>query len=122
MIADDIANAVNHPQLDPHKQMRLVTTAGRISAWMSAGADQETIIAVIRAVMKTRPATDGPVRTWAYFDEPIRRAIADKAAMENFDAEQRSGPAAQRAKRSRAADAVLAELDGLGPLQSSAAK
>ena len=111
-IADQVANAVNHPHLDPHKSFRLVTTSVRIAAWQAAGADMETIIATIKAVMQLRK-DGGPVTTWAYFDEPMRRAIADKKELESFDVEQRSGPAAQRAKRNRAAAAVLSELDGV---------
>ncbi len=111
-LADQVANAVNHPHLDPHKSFRLVTTAGRIAAWQAAGADMDTIIATVTAVMRTRK-DGGPITTWAYFDEPIRRAIADLKAMESFDVEQRTGPAAQRAKRNRAADAVLSELDDM---------
>jgi hypothetical protein len=111
-IADQVANAVNSPFLDPHKSFRLVTTSVRIAAWQAAGADMDTIIATVSAVMKLRKE-GGQVTTWAYFDEPIRRAIADLKAMESFDAEQRTGPAAQRAKRNRAAEAVLSELDGM---------
>ena len=121
MIMQAIANAVNHPALDPDKHHRLITTAGRIGAWKRAGADDEMIVATIKAVLKTRPATEGAIRTWAYFDEPIRRAIADAKAMESFDAAVTAGPAAQRAKRSRAADAVLAELDGVEAPQRAAA-
>lgn len=119
-IADQVASAVNHPHLDPHKSFRLVTTSVRIAAWKAAGADMDTIVATITAVMKLRK-DGGPVTTWAYFDEPIRRAIADKQALENFDVEQRSGPAAQRAKRNRAADAVLSELDDMALACGSAA-
>lgn len=116
-LADQVANAVNHPHLSPDKTLRLVTTAGRVAAWQAAGADLDLIISTVRAVMVTRPNADGPVRTWSYFDEPIRRAITDKKEMEQFDANVRSGPAVQRARRSRAADAVLAELGELETVQ-----
>jgi len=119
-IADQVANAVNHPCLDPHKSFRLVTTSVRIAAWQAAGADMDTIVATIVAVMRTRK-DGGPVQTWAYFDEPIRRALADKAEMEKFDASLKSGPAAARARRSRAADAVLEELGELEVVQRAAA-
>lgn len=109
-LADQVANAINSPFLDPHKSFRLITTAGRIAAWQAAGADMDLITLVVGQVMKRQ---QGPVTTWAYFDEPIRRALADKKAMEQFDAAPTLGPAAQRAKRNRAAEAVLAELAGL---------
>lgn len=119
-LADQVANAVNHPHLDPHKSFRLITTSVRIAAWQAAGADMDTIIATVTAVMRLRKE-GGPVTTWAYFDEPIRRAIADAKAMENFDVAQRSGPAAQRTKRDRAAAAVLSELDDMEVARRSSA-
>lgn len=73
-------DAVNSPWLDPHKSQKLITTAGRFQVWQQAGADFDTdILPTIRALCVR--ATE-PIRTWTYFDNAIRAAIAQRIEAE----------------------------------------
>lgn len=73
-------DAVNSPWLDPHKSQKLITTAGRFQVWQQAGADFDTdILPTIRALCLR--ATE-PIRTWTYFDNAIRAAIAQRIEAE----------------------------------------
>lgn len=75
-----VVDHVNSPFLDPHKSLKLSTSAARFGVWMTAGADFDAdILPTIKFVMANQREA---VRTWTYFDEPIRKAIAERKAAE----------------------------------------
>lgn len=61
------------PGLCPESRRSILTTAEVIDGWLADGFDlQEDILPVIRA--RTAQHRSSPIRTWAYFTQPIRSA------------------------------------------------
>lgn len=80
ILVDLIASAVASPNLDPSKSPDLHTTAARIQVWIDAGSDlQADIIPTIRRICRERTE---PVRSWKYFNNPVREATAKRLAAE----------------------------------------
>jgi hypothetical protein len=73
-----VVEAVDHPALDPHKSLGLVTGAGQIARWIAAGADlNEDIIPTIRAVMARKDGYDR-ISSWGYFTRAVMQSLGRK--------------------------------------------
>lgn len=116
--------AIRSARLDLHKSPGLVTSAGQLLAWRSAGAGwTDVVVPVVGALARK---TGDPIGTWAYFDRAIGRAIADRnriLAIPDPSHERPNSPAAKRTARednhARAFGAFETAADGFRVLAGS---
>lgn len=98
------------PGLCPASRNEIITTASVIDGWLAEGFDlQEDILPVIR--QRTSRMRASPIRTWAYFTDPIRSAHMARLsrAAPSQNAENSMAPAAGRdsAPQAEAPDVLL---------------
>jgi hypothetical protein len=77
---------VASPWLDPHKQLALNTTEGRLAAWRAAGASWEhDVVPVVTALCAKQRSL---IASWKFFDQAIARSISDNRAALEIPAHQ----------------------------------
>lgn len=77
--ADHVVDVVDHPFLDPHKSLGLVTSAAEVQRWLDDGADLDLdVIPTVKALCAMR--LRAPAKSWGYFRDAVREAASRRLA------------------------------------------